>query len=38
MTPFVHLGVDLERGGAARMLRDHDLRTAPESLNLSRTG
>ena len=24
VTPFVHLGVDLERGGAARMLRDHD--------------
>src|SRR6266700_1481752 len=28
MTPFVHLGVDLERGGAARMLRDHDLGAA----------
>src|SRR5260370_3939962 len=28
MAPFVHLGVDLERGGAARMLRDHDLGTA----------
>src|SRR5260370_15807072 len=28
MTPFVHLGVDLERGGAARVLRDHDLGTA----------
>src|SRR6202171_6761292 len=25
MAPFVHLGVDLERGGAARMLRNHDL-------------
>src|ERR1700732_167003 len=25
MTPFVHLGVDLQRHGAARMLRDHDL-------------
>src|ERR1700741_2353120 len=24
MTPFVHLGVDLERRGAARMLRKHD--------------
>src|SRR3954463_6632179 len=28
MAPFVHLGVDLERGGAARMLRDHDLGSA----------
>src|ERR1700682_4373947 len=28
MTPFVHLGVDLERGGAARMLRDHDFGAA----------
>src|ERR1700693_3693176 len=28
MTPFVHLGVDLERGGAAQMLRDHDLGAA----------
>src|SRR6202790_1994611 len=28
MTPFVHLGVDLERGGAARMLRDHNLGAA----------
>src|SRR5216684_68435 len=28
MTPFVHLGVDLERGGAARVLRNHDLGTA----------
>ncbi len=28
MTPFVHLGVDLERRGAARMLRDHDLSAA----------
>src|SRR4051794_3526982 len=28
MTPFVHLGVDLERGGTARMLRDHDLGAA----------
>src|SRR3984885_978637 len=25
MAPFVHLGVDLERLGAARMLRNHDL-------------
>src|ERR1700731_5011383 len=25
MAPFVHLGVDLERGGTARMLRNHDL-------------
>src|SRR5713101_6028130 len=25
MTPFVHLGVDLQRHGAARMLRNHDL-------------
>src|ERR1051325_2747020 len=29
MTPFVHFGVDLQRGGAARMLRDHDLGAAP---------
>ena len=28
MTPFVHLGIDLERGGAARMQRDHDLSAA----------
>src|SRR5713101_3506659 len=28
MTPFIHLGIDLERGGAARMLRDHDLTAA----------
>src|SRR5260370_31842997 len=28
MAPLVHLGVDLERGGAARMLRDHDLGAA----------
>src|SRR4249919_1754064 len=28
MTPFVHLGVDFERGGAARMLRNHDLGAA----------
>ena len=28
MTPFVHLGVDLERDGAARVLRDHDLGAA----------
>src|SRR3954454_5848515 len=28
MAPFVHLGVDLERGGAARVLRDHDLGSA----------
>src|SRR5260370_25432212 len=28
MTPFVHLGVDLERDGAARVLRNHDLGTA----------
>src|SRR3954451_12544113 len=28
MTPFVHFGVDLERGGTARMLRDHDLGAA----------
>src|SRR5439155_13779386 len=28
MTPFVHLGVDLERDGTARMLRDHDLGAA----------
>src|SRR5216683_21757 len=28
MTPFVHVGVDLERGGAARMLRDHNLGAA----------
>src|SRR5437016_11553674 len=27
MTPFVHLGVDLERRGAARVLRNHDLGT-----------
>src|SRR6266849_2468994 len=25
MTPFVHLGVDLQRHAAARMLRNHDL-------------
>src|SRR6476619_2136037 len=29
MAPFVHFGVDLERGGAARMLRDHHLGAAP---------
>src|SRR4029077_3860742 len=29
VAPFVHLGVDLERGGAARMLRDHDFGAAP---------
>src|ERR1700676_3447272 len=28
MAPFVHLGVDLEWGGAARMLRNHDLGAA----------
>src|SRR5258708_7896374 len=28
MTPFVHLGVDLEGDGAARMLRNYDLGTA----------
>jgi len=28
MTPFIHLGVDLERDGAARMLRDDDLGAA----------
>src|SRR5215208_2472920 len=28
MTPFVHLGVDRELRGAARMLRDHDLSAA----------
>ena len=28
MTPFVHLGVDLERRGAARMLLNHDLGAA----------
>src|SRR5260370_1777165 len=28
MTPFVHLGVDLERDGAPRVLRNHDLGTA----------
>ena len=28
MTPFVHLGVDWERDGAARVLRNHDLGTA----------
>src|SRR5713101_6201679 len=28
MTPFVHLGVDLERGATARMLRDHNLGAA----------
>ena len=28
MTPFVHLGVDLERRGAARMLSNHDLGAA----------
>src|SRR5215218_3225945 len=28
MAPFVHFGVDLERGGTARMLRDHDLSAA----------
>src|SRR3954462_15156851 len=28
MAPFVHFGVDLERGGTARMLRDHDLGAA----------
>jgi hypothetical protein len=28
MTPFVHLGVDPQRGGAAGMLRDHDLGAA----------
>src|SRR3954451_18217413 len=28
MAPFVHLGVDLERHRAARMLRDHDLGAA----------
>ena len=27
MTPFVHLGVDLERDGAPRVLRNHDLGT-----------
>jgi hypothetical protein len=27
MTPFVHLGVDWERDGAARVLRNHDLGT-----------
>ena len=25
ITPFVHLGVDWERHGAARVLRNHDL-------------
>jgi hypothetical protein len=25
ITPFLHLGVDLERRGAARMLSNHDL-------------
>src|SRR5215210_4624987 len=29
MTPFVHFGVDLEWGSAARMLCDHDLGAAP---------
>src|SRR5690242_19868951 len=29
MAPFVHLGVDLERRRAARMLRDHDLGATP---------
>src|SRR3954454_15002501 len=29
MAPFVHLGVDLQRSGAARMLRDHDRGAAP---------
>ena len=28
MAPFVHLGVDLQRDGAARVLRDHDLGAA----------
>jgi hypothetical protein len=28
MAPFVHLGVDLQRRGAARMLRNHDLGAA----------
>src|SRR3954462_13557301 len=29
MAPFIHLGVDLKRAGAARVLGDHDLGAAP---------